>query len=548
MSKPLSLANRFSGLWHAIYLHVKGAQASIPPDLLHTLMGIAEALMAGLYDVGAQECGGVNTPAFAAFVQAIDSRLGNIVPCNTGAMLWKIFSRGIFGLKFLTAAEVLMLIQQLLIVIGEDTAVICDADRRGAVLRAFQLMGELVTVLHRKRRFTSADIAALQQLISNFQAAAHAAYEGVPYADGERRTQRAKARVGASAAASASRIPANFGAAAKERWGFPKFHALVHIPEFIRRFGAPRGFNGTTYESLMKLLKEWGFGAGHGGGGAGHIGNVCIKAALRSVGAHLLRQTQEARDAGVDVIYAAPGDARAAGLLAAVAGVEDGAEDDAGGSSAALAAAAVTATVCDLWRAYFESTAPFLQALNHSACLAAYASSADLPAIAAAEALVAEARLAGDDLVYLPAAAGAGGIEVSSAFLVQPAAAVPSDVSFTLRKPRSAAPVCFPPPTAAAFTNVDARLMGLIAGLLRLSYAQALMPTALQGNGCALLTGLTLRDHFSVTACHSAQCVRVLQGPPVPPGTAPRCWRASAAPTPRRSSRCTMWPRRWRTR
>jgi len=530
-SKPLSLSNSFSGLWHAIYLHLNGAVTSIPPDLLHTLTGIIEALLAGLYDTGASERGGVNSPAFAAFVAEIDRRLSSVVPFASEDMRMKIFSRGIFGLKFLTASEVAMLAQQLPVVLDVDDKVIASADRRAKVHRAFQLVNQLVTVLHKKRKYTSADIASLQQLVSDFQTSAHAAYDGIPYADARKRTQRAKARVGvargpAAGAGAAAAVPDNFGASPAERWGFPKFHALVHIPEFIRRFGAPRGFNGGTYESLMKVLKELARGAGHGGGGLGHYGNVMIKAAMRSVGTHLLRQTQEARDAGIDVVYAAPGDARRAGLAAA----ED-TEGDGEGLAAAAAAAttAGTSVVLELWQAYFARASEAQVEVDHATGRAHYVSASSLPAIAAAEAAMAVTRRAGRDLVYLPAAVGAGGIEVCGAFLEQgptgagdaaAAAAVHSTIEFKLRQPR--VPLPFPLLAAADRSLVDVRAMELVAGLLREVYPQVLMPTALQGSaGLALLTGETLCMHFSLVACHSAVCVRVLQGPPTPPGVAP---------------------------
>jgi len=203
--------------------------------------------LAGLYDTGASERGGVDTPEFAAFVAEIDRRLSSVVPFASEDMRMKVFSRGIFGHKFLTASEVIMLAQQLPVVLDVDDKVIASADRRAKVHRAFQLVIQLVTVLHKKRKYTSADIASLQQLVSDFQASAHAVVRGIPYADARKRTLRAKARVGvargsAAGAGDAAAVPENFGASPAERWGFPKFHALVHIPEFIRRFGAPRGF------------------------------------------------------------------------------------------------------------------------------------------------------------------------------------------------------------------------------------------------------------------------------------------------------------------
>jgi len=119
----------------------------------------------------------------------------------------------------------------------------------------------------------------------------------------------------------------------------------------------------------LKVLKELAHGAWHGGGGlVGHYGNVCIKAAMRSVGVHLLRQTQEARDAGVDTIYAQPGDARRARLAA----VEE-ADSDVDAESI-VAAAASTASAYSLWRAYFAETDPILVGLDHGAGHAHYPS------------------------------------------------------------------------------------------------------------------------------------------------------------------------------
>lgn len=82
----------------------------------------------------------------------------------------------------------------------------------------------------------------------------------------------------------------------------------------------------------------------------------CAEAELDNACLQRLSNEVAVRDAGVDTVYAAPGDARRSRLAA----VEE-ADDDAG-----AAAAVATPSVHELWRRYFADTEAVVMALDNA--------------------------------------------------------------------------------------------------------------------------------------------------------------------------------------